>query len=129
MSTRARTQEQVGDLAFRVFEALKAQKFTVAELTNFGEVLYAGEDIMKVGASARIKLFKAAQSLDQHFPLPPPAPVPAPAAPIIAPVPQQPQIPAPAQPQAAAPVPNGAAHHHEVAPAAPVPTPEEPPRG
>lgn len=75
-----RTNEQIGQLAFAIYNALSKVDLSHDELKSLGECLYARAPIDRVSVAAKKKLFLAARELDAAFPLPEPVVVPTPAA-------------------------------------------------
>lgn len=97
--TAARSKEQIGNLAYEIFQAIKAADFTYDELVHFGHSVYSKIDIgqlrssakdPKVGVGVLTKLFKLAELLDGKFPLPTPAPTASP--PVEPPAPIAPAV-------------------------------------
>lgn len=94
-----RTQQQIGNLAYWIFQEMKGVDFTYDELVHLGHCVFSKVDISQiqptastkaVGTGVMAKLFKLSQALDKHFPLAaapaPTAPAPAPTAPAPAPI-------------------------------------------
>lgn len=78
-----RTNEQIGQFAHAIYEALSKVDLSYEELKSFGECIYAKAPIDRVSKPAIIKLWKAAQALDVKFPMAEPVVAPAPAAAVV----------------------------------------------